>query len=116
MSTLLAAEDIGGTITGPGAFATDPAQGAENFDSLASTIFGFLTIVAGLAFALYFLLGALSWVTAGGDQQKVQNAKNQMTNAAIGLIAVVASYAIIGIVGAALGIDILNPINVINSF
>ena len=72
-------------------------------------IFGFLTIVAGLSFLIYFLIGAINWVTAGGDSKKVDTAKSYMTNGAIGMIAIIASYAIIKIVGTVLGFEILNP-------
>ena len=73
-----------------------------------------LTVVAGMAFALYFLLGGLNWITAGGDKGKIDKAKGMMTNGAIGLIIIVLSYSITWIVGKALGLDILNPATIIN--
>lgn len=85
------------------------------FEQYASTIFGFLTLVAGLAFLLYFALGAIQWIISGGDPQKIEKAKGQMTSAAIGLIAVIAAFTIAGIISLVLGIDILNPANVLNS-
>lgn len=103
-----------GSWTGDGFFLnpqriTDAESLGELFSNLASTIFGFLTIVAGLAFLLFFVLGAISWVTSGGDKGQIEKARNQMTNAAIGLIAVVAAYTIAGIVSIVLGINILDP-------
>lgn len=92
-----------------GAFCDDPAKSGTTVETIITTIVGFLTVVAGLAFLVYFLVGALSWVTAGGDKGKVDSAKMIMTNGAIGMIAVVAAYAVIWIVGSVLGIDILNP-------
>jgi cellobiose-specific phosphotransferase system component IIC len=68
-----------------------------------------LTLVAGLAFLVYFMIGALNWVTAGGDKGKVDTAKMYMTNGAIGMITIVAAYAVIWIVGQVLGLEILNP-------
>lgn len=115
MNQLLAQANLG-TITGPGPWGTNPDQAPANIESIASTLFGFLTIVAGLAFMLYFVLGGINWITAGGDKQKVENAKNQMTNAGIGLVIVVAAYAIVGIASTVLGIDFLNPAAIINSF
>jgi hypothetical protein len=87
----------------------------DRLASLISTIYGFLTIVAGLAFILWFVLGSIDWIMSSGDQQKLEGARNKMTSAAIGLIIVVASYAIIGIVGQVVGFDILNPISIINT-
>lgn len=101
------AESLGG-ITGVGQFQniTDPsAQGGSFISALVTTI----TITGSLSFVIYFTIGAIKWITAGGDKGKVAEAQSQMTQGAIGLIALVASYFVIGIVGAVLGLDILNP-------
>jgi amino acid transporter len=60
-------------------------------------------------FMVYFIIGALTWVSAGGKAEKVEKAKNTMTNAAIGLIVIVAAYSVIYIIGTILGIPILEP-------
>ena len=103
-----------GTFEGVGVFLNGAALANEDatcslFTRLSSTIFGFLTIVAALAFLLYFVLGAITWITSGGSKEQVEKARNQMTNAAIGLVAVIASYTIAGIVSLVLGINILDP-------
>lgn len=105
-----------GPLQGTGRFVPqNAADGPNQIENLFTTIFGFLTIVAGLAFLIYFLVGALNWVTAGGDEKKVDAAKSYMTNGAIGMIIIVATYAIIWIVGEVLGISILHPGKAINS-
>lgn len=88
---------------------------ALTIEEIITLIVGFLTIVAGLAFLIYFMVGGLSWLTAGGDKGKVESAKQQMTNGAIGMIIVVAAYGIVWIVGELLGIDILNPAALLQS-
>ena len=103
-----------GFIEGPGyspATAPEANDAGNIFTDFISNMVGLLTIVAGLAFLLYFMIGALNWVQAGGDKTKVEAAKNQLTAAAIGLIVVVASYAIAAIVGEVLGIDLLFSTN-----
>lgn len=80
-----------------------------------STFIGFLTTLAGLMFLIYFIVAALSWITAGGEKGKIESARQQMTNAALGLIIVIASYAIVGIVGGVLGLNILNPLQVLDT-
>lgn len=97
-----------GQIIGQGPIGSRPAAEAPlAFADLASTVLGFLTLVAGLAFLLYFVLGGLQWLTSSGDASKVESAKNQMVGAAIGLVVVIAAYAIAGLVGMIFGIDIL---------
>lgn len=83
-------------------------------EKVISNVLVVLTIVAGLTFVIYFLIGGLTWITAGGQKDKVETAKGYMTSGVIGLIIVVLSYAIVWIVGKALGLDILNPATIIN--
>ncbi len=100
-----------GNITGTGQYQQAPTP--TMLETFISSMVGILTAVAGIAFLLYFMLGALSWITAGGDKGKTESAQKQMTNAAIGLIAIVVAYFIAAIIGGVLGIDILQPIKIL---
>lgn len=104
------------TITTPGGYqpGSDLASSTGAVEKLISNVLVVLTIVSGIAFTLYFLLGGLNWITAGGDKGKIDKAKGMMTSGAIGLIVIVVSYAIVWIVGKALGLDILNPGTIIS--
>lgn len=100
----------GGDIVGPGSHQNiSSATAGTSLETLISTLLGALTAIAGLGFLIYFVIGGINWITAGGDQQKHQKATKQLTDAAIGLIVVVVAYAIAGIVGTVLEVDILNP-------
>lgn len=98
-------------ITTPGGYQSGGGVDGSisAIEKLISNVLVVLTAVAGIAFSLYFLLGGLNWITAGGDKGKIDKAKGMMTNGAIGLIIIAVSYAITWIVGAVLGIDILEP-------
>ena len=97
----------GEDISGPGTYQDiSSAQAGTSLETLISTLLGALTAIAGLGFLIYFVIGGINWITAGGDQQKHQKATKQLTDAAIGLIVVVVAY---GIVGTVLEVDILNP-------
>ena len=113
ISSVYAASDVdlGTGVVGVGPFqsAMDKSAVSTQLGVFLSNLITTITVVASLAFVIYFTLGGLEWITAGGDKAKVASAQTQMTQAAIGLIAVVASFAIVGLVGAVLGIDILNP-------
>lgn len=104
-------------ITAPGGYnpqGSEIGDATSSLEKLISNVLVVLTVVAGISFALYFLLGGLNWITAGGDKGKIDKAKGMMTNGAIGLVVIAVSYAISWIVGKALGIDILNPGTIIN--
>ena len=114
MSILLNNTGLGGMFQGTGNFVPtriggSAGSGSGAINSLFSTILGFLTIAAGLTFLVFLIIGAFNWITAGGDQNKVDKAKNTLTNSAVGLIVIVSAYSIAWIVGTVLGIEILNP-------
>lgn len=113
LTTFTFLAQFGSGLEGPGQGVLDPGatkeSAAASLNNTISLIIGMLTIVAGLAFLIYFFIGALNWVTSGGDQGKVDNAKKNMTHGAIGLIIIVLSYGIVALVGEILGIEILNP-------
>jgi hypothetical protein len=80
-----------------------------NLEIMISNTLGLLTVGAGIFFIFYFLLAAIGMIAAGGDSGKLNKAKDQMLHGALGLIIVVAAYAIIGLLGSVIGLDILNP-------
>jgi hypothetical protein len=102
------APGIGG-LAGNNAAGTSSGDPLESLEVFISRIIGFLTTLAGIFFIVYFFLGALSWITAGGDTGKIQKARDQIVQGVIGLIVIVGAYAVVGIIGSVIGIDILNP-------
>jgi hypothetical protein len=59
-----------------GRFCPGPNNPAETqLERIFTMVFGFFTIIAGLGFFIYFLIGGLKWLTAVGDTQKVDTAK-----------------------------------------
>ncbi len=51
-------------------------------------------VVGGLLALIYLLLGALAWITSGGDKESVKKAQEKIQAAIIGLIVIVAVLAI----------------------
>ncbi len=80
-----------------------------SFDSIISNMLGLFTIVGALIFVIYFLIAAVEWISAGGDAGKVSSARDKMTQGVIGLIILVASYAILGLIGSIVGLDLIDP-------
>ena len=114
MLTLLA--QFGNGLQAPGdrfnTYAGDSASGynaLDNAEYLISQLLGFLTVFASLFFIVYFFMGALKWTAAGGDAGKVSKARDQMIQGVVGLIVIVASYSVVGLIGQIIGLDILTP-------
>lgn len=105
-------------LRGLGGYDPDPSNAsAKDYISQTETILSntlaVLTIVGGIMFAVYFISGAISWITAGGEQQKIEKAQKMMTGAAIGLIIISLSYSITYIISQVVGIDLLSPGSII---
>lgn len=78
------------------------------FTGIISNVIGGMTIVAGIWFIFQFIIGGYSYMIAGGDPQKMGQATKKITSALIGLIIVVAAYAIISLLGELLGFKFLD--------
>lgn len=101
-------------IRPPGLPFTAATSGTST-ENLISTAVGFLTVASGLAFILYFIIAGFSWITAGGDAEKLKKAQANITNALIGIVIVAIAYTVTAIIGSILGFDILNPADVIEN-
>lgn len=113
MKKLLAADlnfAPSGGYTGPGAglFANPGVDSANKFELLFSRVVGVMTVIAGLWFIFTFLIGAIGWITSGGDKGAVETARKRITSGLTGLVIVVISIFLIKLVGQFLGFDILN--------
>lgn len=116
--SLLAQNPLQGTIQGTSPYfrpadGTGAEAGGGAIEKFLSVFLGFFTIIGGLMFLMYFVFGGLAWLSASGDKGKVESARTQMTNAAIGLIIVILAQFIISIVGGVLGISILSPVKML---
>lgn len=88
---------------------TQPVNAFTNLEYIVSNVIAIITALASLLFIYYFIMASISWISSGGDSGKLTTARNQMLNAVLGLVLLVASYAIIGLVGTIFGLDLLNP-------
>ena len=82
----------------------------STLELIISNVLGLITVLGSIIFIGYFLLGAIAWITSGGDTGKVTKARDQMLHGVIGLLVLVMVYAIVGLIGTVLGMNnILNP-------
>lgn len=71
-------------------------------------------VVGALAVLVYFFLGAIRWITSGGDKGSLEKARDQMVQAAVGLLILVSIIAVLNFLGPILfGFDILE-LNFVN--
>ena len=63
------------------------------------SIIGIALSFIGVIFLILMIYAGISWMTASGNQEKVTKAKDLIINAIIGLIIVLAAYAITSFIG-----------------
>lgn len=69
-----------------------------NITEMLTFVFRFFFIVAGLIALLYLLLGAMAWITSGGNKESVDKAREKIQAAVIGLILIFVVLAIVIVV------------------
>jgi len=83
-----------------------------SFDMVLTFLLRFLFIVGGLVAVLYLLLGALAWITSGGNKESVDKAREKIQAAIVGLVVMFAVLAIMVVLENvfSLGLGISLPI------
>jgi heme O synthase-like polyprenyltransferase len=75
-------------------------------------VFGFiinwLLVFAGVVALVFVIMSGIKYITAGGDQKKLDAAKKTLTYAALGLVIIFVSFIIIRIVGYVTGANCIN--------
>ena len=66
-------------------------------------------VMGGIAVVAYMIMGGLTWIMAGGDKGKVEQAKERITQSLIGLAVLFSVAAISAFFGTALGLNLLAP-------
>ncbi len=72
-------------------YSTDESN---NIDSLTQTIINSILSFLGVIATLLIIYAGFKWMKAQGNQEEVNEAKSMLKNAIIGLIIVLAAYAI----------------------
>lgn len=80
--------------------------GGSALGQLISNLVGALFIAGFLLAFMEILMGGVSWITAGGDKQKLETARDKITNAIIGLIVVASAYALASLVARFFGLNL----------
>ena len=84
----------------------------QSIGSLVSFAVAFVIVLAFLLALIFVVIGAVQWITSGGDKTKVADARNHIVAAVIGLIIVSLSFVIINVVISALGLGSLGNLSI----
>lgn len=97
-----------GRITNP---ALDPGlqvkTGIEFFQTLIPNLITLALIIGVLIFLFVLIIGAIQWISSGGDKTALEGAKGKITNALIGIIILFSIFAVLLAIQNFFGISIL---------
>ena len=96
----------------------DPTTAEGVFGTLEtylSDIIGIITTLGALFFIVHSFIAAFNWITAAGDKGKIQKAQDRLIWSTLGLVLMIATYAIIGLIGTMIGLNLLEPGQMLNS-
>jgi small-conductance mechanosensitive channel len=78
------------------------------FSTVLSGLISMIIIVSFLAAFFYLLWGGFSWITSGGDEAGIAAARQRIIHALLGLIIVVAVWALFQLVEKFLGVEVFS--------
>jgi len=83
-------------------------ESGESFlQKLLTTAITLCFVVGVLAFFFMLLMGAIQWITSGGDKANLEGARGRITSALIGLVILFCTFAIIKLIEGFFKINIL---------
>jgi len=92
-----------GSIGFDGTASTDgPSTVAKDLPTAIGQIVGAVLAFIGVLFLSLMIYGGFTWMTARGNDQDVEKAKDLIQAAVVGLVIVLAAYAITSYIGTAL--------------
>lgn len=78
--------------------------GASNLPELAAVIVNVALSLIGILFFILMLYAGITWMKAMGNTEEVSKSKEMITQAIIGLVIIMAAYAISNFVFTSLGV------------
>lgn len=86
---------------------------AQSYDAVEIINRGiaYAIIVAGFLSVVFIFFGGISFILSGGQEDKIKQAVSTIRYAIIGLVVTLMAVVIVGFVGKALGLNIIQYIN-----
>ena len=77
------------------------------FQQFIPNLVGLGFVIGSLVFFFVMMVGAIQWITSGGDKAALEGARSKLVNAIIGFIVLLAVFALLKIIEDFFGINIL---------
>jgi hypothetical protein len=94
-------------IGNPALGTKSTTPGVTFFSNFIPAAIGLAFIIGALFFFINIIIGAIQWISSGGDKQAVEGARGKITNAIIGVVILFSVYAILRLIAFFFKIEIL---------
>ena len=86
---------------------------AQSYDAIEiiNRAIAYAIIIAGFLSVVFIFFGGISFILSGGQEDKIKQAVSTIRYAIIGLVVTLMAVVIVGFVGRALGLNIIQYIN-----
>ena len=91
----------------PSGFPGKPGESPSTLQAILNNGLTISLIGAAVIFLFMFLLGGISYITAGGDKEKKIAASAHLTNALIGMVVTLLIFVIMSLIDSLFGISLL---------
>jgi hypothetical protein len=102
--------DTGAVDSGGSSSIIEAAANYEIMEIINRGI-AYAIIVAGFLSVIFIFFGGISFILSGGQEDKIKSAVSTIRYAIVGLIITILATVIIGTVGKAMGLNIIQYIN-----
>jgi len=75
-------------------FRGEAGYGEAGMENIIGTIIKIVLSLLGLIAVVLIIAGGFMWMTSGGNEEKIKNAKQLMGSAVVGLVIVLLAYSI----------------------
>lgn len=79
------------------------------YETMVSAVISLALRLMGVIFLILAIYGGYTWMMARGNEEQVEKAKKTITNAVVGLIIVLAAYAMVWLVVDVIGGKVFTP-------
>lgn len=80
------------------------AEGDTIAGNIIGAVVGIFLVVGSIAALLYLMIGAFVWITSAGDKNRLQEARERIIHALLGLIILASVWALMILIGEFTGL------------
>lgn len=82
-------------------------SGLGFFQSFIPRMVGLAFVIGSLIFFFVMVIGAIQWISSGGDKAAIEGARGKISNAIIGFVILLAIFALLKVIEDFFGFNIL---------